>query len=211
MHTDGNQSHRYPPFKELYAHVCFGGLVATTGYGNQGARTGFTRMHAYAGFDGDTVTKGVVAMKRVPFKGLHAHAGFHELFHGCRHSRRWRERNLGHAVDEGVDVHHEPPVIHLSVRLHHAEVVQLEQHHAVRPHVRGLRPRQAFDRFWGRPSEGDCLIGHRGMVLVSSEGDCLPRGITDRPHAPSGVAAFMSAHSKTPYITPSVDFPLGLG
>ena len=28
-----------------------------------------------------------------------------------------------------------------------------------------------------------------------------------RPHAPSGVAAFMSAHSKTPYITPSMDFP----
>ena len=30
---------------------------------------------------------------------------------------------------------------------------------------------------------------------------------TERPHAPSGVAAFMSAHSKTPYITPSMDFP----
>ena len=29
--------------------------------------------------------------------------------------------------------------------------------------------------------------------------------ITERPHAPSGVAAFISAHSKTPYITPSMD------
>ena len=27
-----------------------------------------------------------------------------------------------------------------------------------------------------------------------------------RPHAPSGVAAFMSAHSKNPYITPSMNF-----
>ena len=39
------------------------------------------------------------------------------------------------------------------------------------------------------------------------------REITERPDAPSGVAAFMSAHSKTPYITPtsSMDFPLGKG
>ena len=29
-----------------------------------------------------------------------------------------------------------------------------------------------------------------------------PRENTERPHAPSGVAAFMPAHSKTPYITP---------
>ena len=34
----------------------------------------------------------------------------------------------------------------------------------------------------------------------------LPRDITERPHIPSGVAAFMSAHSKTPYTTPSMDF-----
>ena len=33
--------------------------------------------------------------------------------------------------------------------------------------------------------------------------------ITERPHDPSGVAAFMSAHSKTPYITPSMDFSSG--
>ena len=31
--------------------------------------------------------------------------------------------------------------------------------------------------------------------------------ITEHPHAPSGVAVFMSAHSKTPYNTPSMDFP----
>ena len=30
--------------------------------------------------------------------------------------------------------------------------------------------------------------------------------ITERPRAPSGVAAFMPSHSKTPYITPSMDF-----
>ena len=35
----------------------------------------------------------------------------------------------------------------------------------------------------------------------------IPRENTERPHAPSGVAAFMTAHSKTPYNTPSMDFP----
>ena len=39
----------------------------------------------------------------------------------------------------------------------------------------------------------------------------LYTAITVRPHAPSGVAAFMSAHSKTPYITPRMVFPLGTG
>ena len=37
------------------------------------------------------------------------------------------------------------------------------------------------------------------------------REITERPHALRGVAAFMSADSKTPYITPSMDFPLDKG
>ena len=37
------------------------------------------------------------------------------------------------------------------------------------------------------------------------------REITERPHAPSGVAAIMSAHSKTPYITPSMDISFGKG
>ena len=35
--------------------------------------------------------------------------------------------------------------------------------------------------------------------------------ITERPQAPSGVAAFMSAHSKTLYITSSMDFLQGKG
>ena len=39
----------------------------------------------------------------------------------------------------------------------------------------------------------------------------LPRDITERPHAPSGVAVFMSAHRKTPYITPGMDFYSGKG
>ena len=38
-----------------------------------------------------------------------------------------------------------------------------------------------------------------------------PREVTERPNAPSGVAAFMSAHSKTPYITPSMDVSSGKG
>ena len=33
--------------------------------------------------------------------------------------------------------------------------------------------------------------------------------ITERPRAPNGVAAFMSAHSKTPHITSSMDFSSG--
>ena len=37
------------------------------------------------------------------------------------------------------------------------------------------------------------------------------RDITERTRAPSGVAAFMSAHSKTPYITPSMDCYSGKG
>ena len=32
------------------------------------------------------------------------------------------------------------------------------------------------------------------------------RDIAERPRGPSGVAAFMTSHSKTPYITPSMDF-----
>ena len=40
---------------------------------------------------------------------------------------------------------------------------------------------------------------------------CFARDIAERPRGPSGVAAFMSAHSKTPYITPSMDFYSGKG
>ena len=35
--------------------------------------------------------------------------------------------------------------------------------------------------------------------------------ITERPHAPSGVAALMSDHSKTPYSTPGMEFSSGRG
>ena len=35
--------------------------------------------------------------------------------------------------------------------------------------------------------------------------------ITEHPYDPSRVAAFMSAHSKTPYITPSMDVSSGKG
>ena len=38
-----------------------------------------------------------------------------------------------------------------------------------------------------------------------------PRDIAAPPRGPSGVAAFMSAHNKTPYITPSMEFPSGNG
>ena len=35
----------------------------------------------------------------------------------------------------------------------------------------------------------------------------VPAQRAERPRDPGGVAAFMSAHSKTPYVTPSMDFP----
>ena len=38
-----------------------------------------------------------------------------------------------------------------------------------------------------------------------------PTAMTERPGAPSGVAVFMSAHSKNPYITPGIDFSSGKG
>ena len=44
------------------------------------------------------------------------------------------------------------------------------------------------------------LVTTRGIPGLSPG-----RESTERPRAPSGVAAFMSAQSKTPYITP--DFP----
>ena len=43
-------------------------------------------------------------------------------------------------------------------------------------------------------------------TLTWRRSTALSRDITERPHAPSGVAVFVSAHSKTPYITPSMDF-----
>ena len=44
-----------------------------------------------------------------------------------------------------------------------------------------------------------------------TETKARPTPITERPHAPSGVAASMSAHSKTPCVTPSMGFPSGNG
>ena len=41
--------------------------------------------------------------------------------------------------------------------------------------------------------------------------ETVARGITERPHAPSGVAEFMTAHSKTPSITPSMEVSSGKG
>ena len=52
------------------------------------------------------------------------------------------------------------------------------------------------------------------FYTVSKRILCLrdaPKDITERPHAPSGVAVFMSAHSKTPYITPSMKLSSGKG
>ena len=49
------------------------------------------------------------------------------------------------------------------------------------------------------------------VVCAAASAPAPAREITERPHAPSGVAAFMSAHSKTPYITPSMDFSSGKG
>ena len=39
----------------------------------------------------------------------------------------------------------------------------------------------------------------------------VAKDIAERPHAPSGVAAFMSAHSKTPHISPSMVSSSGNG
>ena len=39
----------------------------------------------------------------------------------------------------------------------------------------------------------------------------LATAITEHPRAPSGVAAFMSAHSETPYSTTSIEFSSGKG
>ena len=52
----------------------------------------------------------------------------------------------------------------------------------------------------------------REIIALQLDGSqAAAREITQRPHAPSGVAAFMSAHSKTPYITPSMEFSSGKG
>ena len=54
-------------------------------------------------------------------------------------------------------------------------------------------------------------VGVKLVHEVIDEGAAVARDSTGRPHAPSGVAAFMSAHSKTPHVTPSMGFPSGKG
>ena len=55
------------------------------------------------------------------------------------------------------------------------------------------------------------MMGVMSSSCVVSRYLTSGRDITERPHAPSGVAAFVSAHSKTPYITPSMDISSGQG
>ena len=57
------------------------------------------------------------------------------------------------------------------------------------------------------------MIGHSLGRVGCWLGWCLERieckgsrDIAKRPRGPSGVAVFMPSHSKTPYITPSMDF-----
>ena len=51
----------------------------------------------------------------------------------------------------------------------------------------------------------------RKLAYGVGKGWYLATESTERPHAPSGVVVFMSAHSKTPYITPSMDCTSGKG
>ena len=57
----------------------------------------------------------------------------------------------------------------------------------------------------GHGEGGARVLGHLHCV----RGGPVQRA--KRPRDPGGVAAFMSAHSKTPYITPSMEFSSGEG
>ena len=59
-----------------------------------------------------------------------------------------------------------------------------------------LLPKRPFSR--GHSQEAILKVRHDPRALATD--------ITERPHTPSGVAAFVSADSKTPYVTPSMDF-----
>ena len=48
--------------------------------------------------------------------------------------------------------------------------------------------------------------GHECGQRVASRDRVVPAHRAERPRAPGGVAAFMSAHSKPPYITPGMEF-----
>ena len=52
----------------------------------------------------------------------------------------------------------------------------------------------------GLEQRGTCLVANTLTALG------ITRDITERHNTPSGVAAFMSAPIKTPFITPSMDF-----
>ena len=55
---------------------------------------------------------------------------------------------------------------------------------------------------------------HGGSLPIPQSGHddgCLAREVQSTPTPPAGVAAFMSANSKTPYITSSMGFPSGNG
>ena len=49
------------------------------------------------------------------------------------------------------------------------------------------------------------------MEGIGAKATCTSEEITERPRDPSGVAAFMSANSKTPYITPGMEVSSGQG
>ena len=59
------------------------------------------------------------------------------------------------------------------------------------------------------------VLSHRTLSHFTHHISAPPRRraeeITERPRGPSGVAAFMSANSKTPYITPGMEFSSGKG
>ena len=75
----------------------------------------------------------------------------------------------------------------------------------------GTDSRSSKHRPRSRNCPMSCGISSCPFTATRSRGRLFPPAITERPHAPSGVAAFMSAHSKTPYITPSMDFSSGKG
>ena len=62
----------------------------------------------------------------------------------------------------------------------------------------------------GLPSE-QVIIYNRALISLPAIEVVHTREITERPHTPSGVAAFMSSHSKTQYITPSMGVSSGKG
>ena len=78
--------------------------------------------------------------------------------------------------------------------------------------LRGMREEGASAR------DGSLIsVAQRDMNTATPLGawgprEDLPSESTERPHAPSGVAVFMSAHSKTPCITPCMDISsMGMG